>query len=185
MMNERPDAKDVLINLVAFQAAWLSLVLGAANGYAFAGLAVSLAAMALHLARSPGRFAELQLMAFALAVGLVVESTLMAGGFIAFNEKGTLSGPVAAVAPIWLLALWPAFATLLNVTFRGFRQWTVAAAVFGGAFVPVAYYAGAKLGAMNLPEPYFRSLSVIGLTWAFALPLLFTLARRWDGWRAA
>ncbi|KUO62082.1 MAG: hypothetical protein APF80_06870 [Alphaproteobacteria bacterium BRH_c36] len=182
-MDARPDTKDVLINLLAFQAAWLSLVLGAATGYALAGLAVALAAMLLHLARSPDWSSELKLMTFALALGVFVESALMAGGLVAFRHNGPISAPVATLAPIWLLALWPAFATLLNVAFRGIRQWTVAAVIFGGVFVPVAYYAGAKLGVMILSEPYFRSLFVIGLAWALALPLMFTMARRWDGWR--
>ncbi|MBU1210844.1 MAG: DUF2878 domain-containing protein [Alphaproteobacteria bacterium] len=184
-MDTRPHAKDVLINLLAFQAAWLSLVLGAAGGNALAGLAGALSAMAIHLVRSPDNISELKLMTSALVLGAFVESALMAGGLIAFGQNGLLSAPLAPLAPIWLLALWPAFATLLNVAFRGFRQWTVAAVVFGGLIVPVAYYAGAKLGAMILPEPPFRGLLAIGLAWALALPLLFTLARRWDGWRQA
>ena len=75
--------------------------------------------------------------------------------------------------------------TLLNVTFRPFREWVVAAVIFGFAFAPLAYYAGAKLGAMTMPDPILRSLSLIGVAWAVALPLLLTLAFRWDGWKDA
>jgi hypothetical protein len=180
-VDERPGTLDVVINLVAFQAAWLSLVIGAANGYATAGVAVAVAAMALHLYRSPDATAEAKLMAAALLIGLGIETAFIAGGFVAVAEPG----PFPQLAPLWLAAMWPVFATSLNVACRPLRPWVVGAAVFGGAFVPVAYYVGVKLGAMTMPDPMFRSLSVIGLAWAVALPVLFTLARRWDGWRDA
>lgn len=178
-MEERPTTADVLINLVAFQVAWFSLVLGAAQGWVLMGQAVAIAVIALHLYRTPSRLAEAKLLVAALGIGLVVESGLLVGEFVGHASPG----PVEGLAPFWLLLMWPAFATLLNVSARPLRPWIVAAALGGCAVVPVAYYVGSRLGAMTMPEPFFRSLSVIGLAWAFALPLLFWLAQRFDGWR--
>ncbi len=184
-MNDRPDTRDVLINLAAFQCAWLSLALGAAHGLSGVGIVVAIAVMVLHLRRSPDVIAEAKLMTAALLLGIVVESALMAGGLIVFEQNSSASGQLSYIAPAWILSLWPAFATLLNVTLRPFRKWIVGAIVVGAALVPAAYWAGKVLGAMIIPEPALRSLAVIGLAWAIALPVLFALARFWDGWRDA
>lgn len=182
-MTERPSTTDVVINLIAFQCAWLALALSAAQGLAEFGIAAALAVIAIHLFRSPDATAEAKLLAAAFVIGIMIESAVMAGGFLAFEQSGMLSGPIGQMAPLWLLVLWPAFATLLNITFRAFRNWIVGAALFGAIFVPIAYFAGARLGAMILPDPQLLSLSVIGLAWAVALPALCIFARHCDGWQ--
>ncbi len=179
MFEERPDTRDVILNVVAFQAGWLALVLAPANGVAYAGFAAAAAVIALHLWRSPDGLSEAKLLLAAAGLGLVVESAVLRGGFVGYTAAGSHDG----IAPLWLVMMWPVFATSVNVTFRSFRNWTVAAAAFGFAFVPIAYLAGVKLGAMTMPEPIVRSLAAIGLGWAIALPLMFWLGQRLDGWR--
>ena len=171
----------MILNIIAFQLAWLALVIGAANGLPYIGLPVVVATIMLHLVRSPQALPEVKLLLAATAVGFVAESAILAAGLVRYVELTSISW----LPPAWLMMLWPAFATLLTVTFRPFREWVVAAVVFGFAFAPLAYYAGAKLGAMTMPDPVLLSLSLIGVAWAVALPLLLTLARRWDGWKDA
>ncbi len=161
--------------------AWLALVLGAANGLHYVGLAMALGILALHLVRSPCALPEARLLLAAAAVGFLIETAILATGLVSYTAPALFSW----LPPLWLVMLWPAFATLLNVTFRPFRDWVVAAVIFGFAVVPLAYYAGAQLGAMTLFAPILQSLCVVGLAWAVALPLLLALARRWDGWRDA
>ncbi len=180
-IHTRPSNFDVILNVIAFQAAWLALVVGAANGFALVGLAVTFGAIALHLVRSPRAGPEATLLLAATAVGLLIESAILATGLVSYAAPA----PVSWLPPAWLVMLWPAFATLLNVTFRPFRDWTLMAVAFGFVLVPFAYYAGAMLGAMSMPEPALRTLLLIGIAWAAALPLLLALARRWDGWRVA
>jgi Protein of unknown function (DUF2878) len=180
-MRERPDLTDVLINLVAFQAAWFALVLGAANGVAGIGFAAAVVAIGLHLFRSPAWLEELKLIAVAAVVGLLAESVILATGVVTYVAPG----PVSWLPPTWLVVLWAVFATTMNVTFRPLRSWTFGAAFVGFTVVPLAYLLGAKLGGMTLAAPTVRSLSLIGLAWLVALPLLFFLAQRLDGWRDA
>lgn len=180
-IQKRPGTVDVIVNVIAFQMAWLVLVLGAANGLPFVGLVMALGTITLHLLRSPRAVPEAKLLLAAVTVGTVIETAILATGSVSYAAPALVSW----LPPLWLVMLWPAFATLLNVTFRRFRSWVVAAVVFGFAFAPLAYYAGAKLGAMTMPDPFLRSLSIIGLAWAVALPLLVIIARRWDGWRYA
>lgn len=182
-MSERPDIADIAVNLAGFQAAWLALALGAANGVVVLGLFVALGVFTIHLSRSIKPRQEVKLMTLALLLGVVIESVLMAGGFIAFHGQGWVDGPIGPIAPVWLLALWPLFATLINVTFRAVRNKVLLAVLFAAFVVPVAYYAGDRLRALIISAPVLMSMAMIGLAWAFALPLLFRASVRWDGWR--
>jgi hypothetical protein len=85
---------------------------------------------------------------------------------------------VAYLAPPWMLALWLAFAT----TFRSSLAWLIAkpqwCALFGALGGPIAYVAGAKLGAISIPN-YSLALPIIGLAWSIALATLSMMALRW------
>lgn len=178
-MSNRPNTRDVIVNIVAFQAAWLALVISAANGVPFVGQVVAVLAIALHLMVSPNAKAEATLIVIAALLGLILESLILSVGFVSYASPSGMTW----LAPAWLVAFWPVFATTINVTFRPVRDWTVAAIFVGFLAVPIAYFVGANLGAMSFAEPQLNGLGVIGLAWAVALPVLLVLARRWDGWR--
>jgi hypothetical protein len=59
----------------------------------------------------------------------------------------------------------------------------VIAALLGAAGAPLAYYAGARLGALDLVSPA-PALVAIALGWAVATPALMLAARRLDGYAA-
>ncbi|MDX2289279.1 MAG: DUF2878 domain-containing protein [Hyphomicrobiaceae bacterium] len=175
----RPTTADILINLAGFQVAWLSLAVSAAAGASHWGILVALVAMAVHLARSPSSRPEVLLAVSAVVIGAAVETALAAATAV----SPAASGPWPPFPPFWLLALWAVFATLLNVTLRPLCPHIVLQVCLGCLFVPLSYYAGDALGALTLLAPVATSLGLVGLAWAFALPLLMALARRLDGWR--
>jgi hypothetical protein len=70
-------------------------------------------------------------------------------------------------------------ATTMNVSMGWLRGRYALAAVFGAMGGPMAYYSGAKLGAM-IALPPLQSLVVIGAAWAVAMPLLYRLAKMID-----
>ncbi|MCH9807628.1 MAG: DUF2878 domain-containing protein [Alphaproteobacteria bacterium] len=178
-MSNRPNTRDVIVNVVAFQAAWLALVIGAANGFALAGQVVAVLAIALHLMVSPNPTAQAKLIVAAALLGLINESVILSSGFVSYASP---SG-IAWLPPAWLIALWPVFATSINVACRPARGWTIAAIFFGLLVAPIGYIVGANLGAMSFSQPQLNGLAAIGLAWAVSLPVLLVLARRWDGWR--
>jgi hypothetical protein len=169
----------MVLNIAAFQAGWFACVLGAANGWAWAGTLAAVVIVAAHVRRAalPGR--EAALAAMVLVLGACCDSALAATGWLAFAEA-----PAAWLAPHWILAMWALFATTLNVSLRWLRGRHVAAIVLGALAGPAAYAAGANLGALRLEQP-LAAVIALAAGWALILPLLVALARRYDGMRAA
>jgi len=169
-----------LLNMILYQAGWAACVLCAASGEAWLGVAAAAAIVALHLstARAPQR--EARLIAGALAAGAAFETLLVQADWIRYPHGAWVPG----AAPLWMAALWAMFATTLNVSLRALRERPWIAALLGAAGAPLAYLAGASLGALELADKYL-ALGAIAVGWAWATPLLMAAARRHDGFAPA
>ena len=88
----------------------------------------------------------MKLIGLALAIGLVWDSALASLGWIRFTS-GTL---VEGAAPPWILGLWALFATTLNRSLAWLHGRYALAAVLGAIAGPLSYWAGARLGALEL-----------------------------------
>ena len=163
------------LNAAAFQAGWFACVLGAAYGWPWAGVAAAAGLVAFHALRAPRPGQELKLVAVAVLVGALWDSVLVAAGWIAFAPDAFAQN----LAPYWILALWALFATTLNVSLGWLRRRLLLAALLGALAGPLAYWGGAKLGALELREPA-AALVALALGWAAILPALLALARRLD-----
>ena len=162
-----------LLNYTLYQAGWLACILGAAWHQPDAGAAVALVLVALHLGLTREPALELRLVALALVVGLIVESWQVASGTYRFPGHGLHLGPV----PAWLLLLWAQFATAFRYSLRGLLMRPFAAVTFGAAGGPLAFLAGARLGAVTLQPPLTMSLMRLSGAWLLAL-LVFSMAVR-------
>ncbi|MEO6184839.1 MAG: DUF2878 domain-containing protein [Steroidobacteraceae bacterium] len=158
------------INFGAMQAGWFACVLGAAHGAAWVGPPVALGVVLLHLAMSQHRSAELALSFIALGVGVSWETAAQATGWIRYNADG-------AFAPWWIFTMWPMFATTLNVSLRFLHGRWLAAALLGAVGAPLSYLAGARLGALALPDRN-AAVALHAAGWALLMPLLIFLAAR-------
>jgi len=79
-----------------------------------------------------------------------------------------------AVAPAWMAMLWASFATTLRHGLGWMRgRWTLAAAL-GAASGPLAFWAGERLGALELGGT--PALLALAVEWGAALPLLLRAA---------
>jgi hypothetical protein len=159
-----------LFNFVAYQLAWFACVLGAAHDLAWAGALFAVAVAALHLAlrRDP---AELRLVVSAAAIGFVVDSALVRADFVEFASADS-----SGWAPFWMVSLWMAFATTLNHSLHWLASRPWVAALAGAIGGPLAYLAGAKLGALTIAAPAPALILIAGL-WAVAMGLLSLLTR--------
>lgn len=166
----------ILANVLLFQAAWFSGVLGAAHGRPWLGPAAALAVVAWHLARARRALPEALLLAAALALGAAFENFLVRGGWLRFETS-----EIAALAPAWIIALWAAFATTLNVSLRALHRRPAVAAALGAIAAPLAYYAGSRLGAVEFVN-FGTALVVIAAGWVVLTPVLVSLAVRLDGY---
>jgi hypothetical protein len=159
-----------VVNFIVFQAAWFAAVLGAAHGMPWLSVIAVPLALVLHLALSPNWRPEILLALTAAVTGFIIDSLLIAAG--AFS-------PIPYVFPapfssLWMVMLWVNLAATMNVSMGWLRSRYALAALFGAIGGPIAYYSGAKLGAMTrLPDA--GGLVGIGIAWAVALPLLYGL----------
>ena len=159
-----------LYNFAAYQLAWFAVILGAAHGHAWAGTAVALLVTVAHLwmRRDP---LDLKLVCVAAVMGLVLDSALAATAQVRFASAGDLP-----LAPFWMLSLWIAFATTLNHSLRWLMQRPVFAAIGGAVFGPLAYLAGANLGALTLPSPVI-ALPLLAASWMAAMSVFSLVCR--------
>jgi hypothetical protein len=151
-----------LYNFAAYQLAWFAVIIGAAQSFAGAGAAVALVVASIHLLlrREP---IELKLIGLAAVIGILVDSSLAMTGHVRFAAAWP-----ASFAPYWMLSLWIAFATTLNHSLRWLTCRPVAAALAGALGGPLAYLAGAKLGALTLATPAI-TLPFIAMLWTLAM----------------
>jgi len=165
----------LVANVALFQAGWLACVLGAAHGMPWAGIAVATAVIAWHAAHARRPAQELKLVALAVLAGALCDSALAASGWIAFAPDAA----AAVLAPWWILAMWALFATTLNVSLAWLRSRLPLAGLLGAMSGPLAYWGGARLGALELRQPA-AALGGLALVWAVVLPGLLAAARRLD-----
>lgn len=169
----------LVVNLIAYQCAWLACVIGAAQQRPSLGIAVVLAVLLLHLAIAPLPVRELALIAIAALMGTAFESALLASGWVRMN--GVLLG---GSIPVLMVVLWAAFATTLNVALRPLRDRRLLCAALAAVGAPLVYYAGSRLGALEWVSAT-PALLLISVGWALSLPLLLRAARRFDGFARA
>lgn len=166
----------IALNIAAFYAAWFAAILAAARSLPLVATAACVSAVALHLALSKRRGVEAGLMLAAAVIGFSVETLVMQAGLATYAA----SGPLPGAAPLWLVTLWMAFATMLNVSFNWLKSHLWLSILLALVVAPPSYYAGAQLGAMELAEPAYASLAAIGVLWAIVFPALLVLARLTD-----
>lgn len=167
------------INFFAFQLGWFACVLGAAHGFVLAGTGLGLAIVAWQIGRARRPRAELILVLYAAGIGVIWDSLLATMGWIGYPSGSLVEG----VAPPWIVVLWMLFATTLNVSLGWLKRSMLLAAAFGALGGPLAYLAGAKLGALELTVQH-AALAALAIGWAVITPLLLQIARRWDGHRS-
>jgi hypothetical protein len=154
-------------NFVAYQVVWFACVLGAAHGHAWIGPASTLVFLIAHLASIDQIRSEIRLICLSILIGFVVDSVLVRTGQVAFGDDAWPPG----WQPYWMLALWAAFAATLNHSMRWAASRPIVAAGLGAIGGPLAYLAGAGLGALTLSAAHV-ALPAIGLAWSISLYIL-------------
>lgn len=158
-------------NFAAFQAGWFACVFGAANGLAWIGVLATALIVCVHLWIARERRTEWALLAASLPIGLGVNAFLAA-----FDAVVVAGAPL--VGPVWLIALWPLFATTFNESMRWMMGRFLVAIAFGAVGAPLSYWAGARAGAIELGSSTWRWIALAALAWGIAMPLLLALRER-------
>lgn len=162
---------------LAFQAVWLVCAVAAANGKGALGIAAALAFAGVMITLSHRPLRDAFIIGASGIAGFLIESGLVIAGVIRFAAPW----PVETLAPAWIVALWIAFgATLPSIISKlGAHRLRVAAGL-GAVAGPLAYLAGARLGALHLVGSPTRSLVVLSVIWAAVMAGLVALDARAD-----
>ncbi len=149
-------------------------MLGAAWGHAGAGTLIGLLFLALHLALARQRRNEIELVLGTALVGLVVDTIQIALGTLRF-DAGTI---VPWLPPPWMIVIWMQFATTFHYSLSWLKHRPWRAALFGAVGGPLAFYAGRRLGVVELHPDLWPSLLSLTILWSIAMPLSLRLAER-------
>lgn len=164
--------------LLGYQLVWFLTVTGAAHGKAWPSVVCSLVFISWQMLASEQPKVDLRLLVGAVLLGLVVDGVLAASGWARYATPAPAWPPGGA--PLWILALWACFAMTLkrSLVYLQGRPWmALTCGAIGG---PLAYLGAARgWRAVNLAPPAWRALLWLGVSWAIAVLLLSTFARRW------
>lgn len=163
--------KTVLINAALFNLVWAACVVGAAHGDPWIGVLAAVAMVGIHLRQCGARSAEVRLIMTTTAIGFGTDSVLAATGLLQY-DSGVMT---SWLAPIWILSLWFAFATTLNLSLRWLKNRWRLAMILGAVAGPLSYLSGARMGAVSFADTTF-ALLILSIIWAILMPALAQLA---------
>jgi len=166
-----------LINFILFQIAWFACVAGAAKGMPWLGVSVTIAILAWHLYKARQARPELLLMSAALAAGACFDQLMLTMHAVEYQQHGWS----VSFVPVWILALWLAFATTLNVSLAWMQGRYLVSTLFGAAGGPLAYLGAENIGAVSLHG--YGSYILLSVGWALITPALLYIAGLLNGFR--
>ncbi len=173
----------VVTNFVLYQIGWFACVIGAAKQMPWLGVITVVAIIIWHLTQAKQAKKEVQLLLITLVIGGVFDQIMLNHQLVTYQAHGWSN----AFVPVWILALWAEFVTVLNVSLRWMKElktqvrWLVSV-LFGAIGGPLAYMGAERLGAVtlnNLPISYIA----LGVGWAILTPLLLKLSEKFDGFK--
>lgn len=167
----------VIANFVLFQLGWIACVMGGTGKWHWVGTILVLGIVVFHLSRASRPRAELLLIALAVVVGAFWDSLLVWMNILEY-QHGVFN---SELAPHWIIAMWALFATTLNVSLRWLKDRPLLAIIFGAIGGPLSYFAGNRLGAVEMPD-MLLVLTMLAVGWALFMPLLMSLSNRLDGY---
>ncbi len=161
-----------IFNILGFQLAWWTCVLGVQKGYLYFGPAVMAFYLAVHLFLTGRNRSEINFIIAVGLVGLLVDTAFLQSSFI-YYEGLTLS----SLAPLWIVAMWLGFSATLNHSLAWLDGKWFYSFLMGAVFGPLSYIAGYKFGAINFKISLI-SITILSMVWGLVIPILFLLNRK-------
>jgi len=160
-----------VFNLVLFKAGWVACVVFAARDLPLWATVACAAVVAIHLFRVAVPVKEALFLLVAALIVLGWESLVLASGLLEYRP----SSASGAWAPHWIVAMWILFATTINHGFSWIKRNWVLSAGMGLVGGPMAFVAGAGLGAITFTNTT-AAVALIGVGWMVLLPLLVLIS---------
>lgn len=160
-----------LLNFLLFQIGWFACILGAAHDRTLLGGLLAAGCLVLHLLITTKPKEEIVLLVKGVMIGAAIDTTLLHLSLIVFKAPG----PVTLISPPWMLLLWMLLMITINHSLAWLKSRLWVACALGAISGPFCYFAGAQLGAAEIPSPVAFALTMAAI-WAVVTPLLFRLA---------
>lgn len=172
-MKAAAPAWPTVANALGYQAVWFACVSGAAAGLAWPGPVAFFVFATLVLGFAGNRSADVRALMIVVPIGFMLDSAFAVSGWLHYSQQWPIAG-----APLWIGAIWAAFALTLNhsLRFLAGRPWL--GAILGAVGGPCAYTAARALGAVSFTVPDAMALSVLSVSWAIVLPATVEFNRR-------
>lgn len=160
------------LNAIGYQVIWSIGVLGAARGAPAWGIAAALLFVLVQWSMSRYRRNDLLILVVSVMLGIAVDGAFNASGWLHYS-----AAQPALLAPLWVLAIWAAFALTVNHSLMFLQGRPLIAAMLGAIGGPLAYTGAARLGAVTWATPTMQLTLALAIAWGVAVPLLAELAR--------
>lgn len=162
-----------LVHACLFQVCWFACVVGASQGWPALGPLLVVVLLPLHLWWRGGFSREATYLATAALLGFGADSALVLAGVLRFPAHTSLGQP----SPLWMVALWVAFAATLPVSMAWLGRRSAVAVAAGAIAGPLSYQAGVALGALEWGPHPAQGVMAVAAEWALSLPFLFWVSR--------
>ena len=170
------NKKLVILNFILFQITWFACVLGSAKGYPWLGVLLLACSLLWHFSEANYKLQEAKWCVIAGLIGATFDQILLSFNIIQYHNNGW--SPL--IVPVWIIALWIAFAITLNVSLRWLRGRYIIALLFGAIGGPLAYLGAEKIGAVTLTS---HSLLILGIGWALVTLVFSLISTHYDGFK--
>ena len=162
--------KHNLINFVLFQVIWFVFIFSAADESSSL-LIMGVTLLLLQFLKNKQFKADGLLILIAIIIGIIHDSSLSYFNFIFYMYDFNIN-----YSPIWIIGLWVSFALTINHSLTWLKEKKVLQVIFGLIGGPLAYFAGEKLGAIQLVNEH--AIYILAISWAIATPVLFKFQKK-------
>jgi len=162
------------LNFVFYQMGWFACVLGVAWNLQWLGVTIALGLVGTHLCLATDRAVQIKLALAAATVGLLIDAAQLRAGVFTFPQGVVIDG----VPPPFMVVLWVQFVTTFRYSCSWLSKRYRLAASFGIIGAPLAFFAGERLGAIEILSPRLVHFGVLGMLWSLAVPALVLVSDR-------
>lgn len=146
-------------SFVWFQLTWLYAVF-----YTEKAVSLMLLSIVVHFVLSPTRLHDLFNLLTIAPIGCSADYLLTYAGIFTFEQSQLIPG--------WLILLWLHFAVTLNHGLSWMERFPMYfRGLCGAIFGALSYYAGAKIGAVELAPNLILTLFILAVIWGGLLPV--------------
>jgi len=150
----------MLANIIGFNLSWFGLVI-----YGKQFIPFTFVWLIYHFYQCSNRQAELKVISFVVATGVIADSKLISLGVFNFPEQSQL--------PFWLICLWASFAATVSHSLAFLAKSKPLQFAVGFVFPAFSYLAGASFDAVELPLGPYVTYFILAPLWSVLMVLFY------------